>query len=75
MATDVLREAKKHIVPLATAETSVSQETCRIVDKAMAYDPKGRFGSYDELIASLEAALANVKAGRGEVPPPRQCAG
>ncbi len=65
MATDVLREAKKHIVPLGTADTSVSRETCRIVDKAMAYDPNARFASYDELISSLEAALSLLKSGRG----------
>jgi len=68
MATDILREAKKHIVPLATAETSVSQETCQIVDKAMAYDPKARFSSYEELISNLEAALISVKSGRSQTP-------
>lgn len=68
MATDVLREAKKRIIPLATAEPSISAETCRIVDKAMAYIPNQRFNSYDEMIASLTAAWNHVKSGRAESP-------
>jgi tRNA A-37 threonylcarbamoyl transferase component Bud32 len=68
MATDVLREAKKRIVPLATAEPTISAETSRIVDKAMAYHPNQRFSSYDEMIASLAAAWSHVKSGRAESP-------
>lgn len=68
MATDVLREAKKRIVPLATAEPSISADTCRIVDRAMAYIPNQRFSSYDELIASLTSALNHLKSGRAESP-------
>jgi tRNA A-37 threonylcarbamoyl transferase component Bud32 len=68
MATDVLREAKKRIIPLATAEPTISAETCRIVDKAMAYHPNQRFSSYDEMIACLNSALAHVKSGRAETP-------
>lgn len=68
MATDVLREAKKRVIPLATAETSISAETCRIVDKAMAYHPIQRFSSYDEMIAALTAAWNHVKSGRAESP-------
>ncbi len=68
MATDVLREAKKRIIPLASADPSISAETCRIVDKAMAYHPNQRFSSYDEMIASLTAAWTHVKSGRAESP-------
>lgn len=66
MATDVLREAKKRIVPLSVADPSISAETCRIIERAMAYDPKDRFGSYDEMIAELAVALSRVKSGRSE---------
>lgn len=66
MATDVLREAKRRVVPLSTAEPSVSAATCRIVEKAMAYEPKDRFSSYDEMIAELAAALGRLKSGQAE---------
>jgi eukaryotic-like serine/threonine-protein kinase len=66
MATDLLREAKKRVVPLSLVEPSVSSETCRIVEKAMAHDPNSRFGSYDEMIASLNTALNHLKKGRTE---------
>jgi eukaryotic-like serine/threonine-protein kinase len=66
MATDVLREAKKRVVPLSLAEPSVSAETCGIVEKAMAYDPDSRFSSYDQMIASLSTSLGNLKNGRAE---------
>lgn len=66
MATEVLREAKKRVIPLSLVEPSVSAGTSRIVDKAMAHDPDSRFGSYDELIASLATSLGNLKSGRIE---------
>lgn len=66
MATDVLREAKKRVVPLSLADPSISAETCRIVERAMAYHPKDRFSSYDELITRLETVLSNLKSGRAE---------
>ena len=66
MATDILREAKKKVIPLSLRDPSISPETCRVVEKAMAYNPDDRFGSYDELIASLTAVLNKVKNGRPE---------
>ncbi len=63
MATDRLREAKKNVVPLGLADSSLSAETCGIVDRAMAYNPEARFSSYDDLIAKLEASLARLKFG------------
>ena len=63
MVTDVLRAAKRKIVPLGVAEPSLSAETCRIVDKAMAFNPSDRFSSYDELIAQLEIALQRLTSG------------
>jgi hypothetical protein len=68
MATDVLREAKKKVLPLRTVDASISSATCRLVDRAMAYDPAGRFSSYDELIADLATALDHVISGREDVP-------
>ncbi len=63
MATDLLRVAKKRVIPLHLVDTSISAETCRIVESAMAYNPAGRFSSYDELIAALTQALNHAKAG------------
>lgn len=63
MATDILREAKQKVIPLGRREPQLSIDTCRIVDKAMAYDPADRFQSYDELIGRLESALKRVLTG------------
>ena len=63
MATNLLREAKKKIVPLRKAAPWLLEETCSVVDRAMAYEPDHRFASYDDMIAGLEAAL---KVARGE---------
>ncbi|MBG7608113.1 MAG: serine/threonine protein kinase [Verrucomicrobia bacterium] len=63
MATDVLREAKKKIVPLKKVAPGLSAEICAVIDRAMAYEPSRRFSSYDEMIAELQAAL---KIARGE---------
>lgn len=63
MATDVLREAKRRIVPLKKAAPHLLDETCAVIDRAMAYEPIHRFGSYDDMIAGLKAAL---KAAHGE---------
>jgi len=65
MATDVLRMAKRHIKPLCAAASDISEETCAIIDKAMAYDPKARFSSYEEMIRQLTSALKRIKKGGG----------
>lgn len=72
MATDVLRVAKKKVVPLSVADPSISAATCRIVERAMAYHPNDRFTSYEEMIANLEAVLSRLQAGDAE--PPIRCA-
>ena len=66
MATDVLREAKKKVVPLGLADPSLSADVCRIVERAMSYDPKDRFSSYDEMIGLMESALKRLKSGGPE---------
>ncbi|HVJ45192.1 MAG TPA: serine/threonine-protein kinase, partial [Luteolibacter sp.] len=66
MKTDVLREAKKHIKALRFAAPDISDDTCAIIDRAMAYDPKARYGSYEEMIKQLKSALARVKKGGAE---------
>lgn len=63
MVTNVLREAKKHILPLQQVAPDLLDETCAVIDRAMAYEPENRFSSYDEMIAGLKAAL---KAAKGE---------
>ncbi|QTN31679.1 serine/threonine protein kinase [Akkermansiaceae bacterium] len=63
MATDKLREAKQRIIPLKRAAPHLLDETCAVVDRAMAYQSIQRFGSYDDMIAGLKTAL---KAAHGE---------
>jgi len=63
MATDVLRESKKKVIPLCQLEPGLSAEICSIVDKAMAYQPKDRFASYEEMISALEAANKRLRSG------------
>jgi eukaryotic-like serine/threonine-protein kinase len=57
MATDVLREAKRRIIPLKNAAPELTEETCAVIDRAMAFDPANRFASYDEMISALHTAL------------------
>ncbi len=64
MSTDKLREAKKHIRPLRTAAADVTDDTCAIVDKAMAYAREARFSSYEEMISQLKVAQSRLKKGK-----------
>ncbi len=57
MATKLLREAKKKVVPLHKAAPFLLGETCAVVDRAMAYLPADRYDNYDGMIADLETAL------------------
>ncbi|MBK1817818.1 serine/threonine protein kinase [Luteolibacter yonseiensis] len=66
MATDILREAKKQVIPLGTADPTLSEGTCRIVERAMAYQPRDRYASYDEMIGQLESALKRLKSGNAD---------
>ncbi len=66
MATDILREAKKKVIPLSVADPEISAETCRIIERAMAYAPNERYGSYDEMIADLAVSLSHLKSGVSE---------
>jgi hypothetical protein len=63
MATNILREAKQRVIPLATLDPTLSVNTCKIVDRAMAYHPNDRFASYDEMIAELNSALKRLQSG------------
>jgi serine/threonine protein kinase len=65
MATDLLRESKKKVIPLGQLEPGLSAEICGIVDKAMAYQPKDRFSSYEEMIAALDVAHKRLKSNAG----------
>lgn len=67
MATDILREAKKKVIPLDQANPALSAETCRIVTRAMAYEPDDRYSSYDELISDLGSAMKQLKSGHTAV--------
>lgn len=74
MSTNLLREAKKKVLPLGAVEATITKATCRVVDRAMAYDQAGRFSSYDELIHALSKSLEDLISGRVHVPTeePRQ---
>jgi eukaryotic-like serine/threonine-protein kinase len=63
MDTTALRLAKQRVVPLSTVNPQLTLETCRIVERAMAYQPQARFSSYDEMISKLELALKHLSAG------------
>lgn len=67
MDTKLLRAAKTKVVPLKRVAPDVSHETCEIIDRAMAYHPKNRFGSYDEMIASFRASIKSLEGGAGSV--------
>ncbi|MDP5006764.1 MAG: serine/threonine protein kinase, partial [Verrucomicrobiales bacterium] len=67
MGTNVLREAKKRVVPLGKIDPELSIATCAIVDRAMAYSPEDRFGSYDEMISALQSALKRLNSSASGV--------
>ena len=66
MKTNLLREAKKQILPLQQMAPDLLDETCAVIDRAMAYEPQNRFSSYDEMIAGLKAA-SKVAKGEAEI--------
>jgi len=72
MATDKLREAKKHIKLLQREAPDISNATCRIVNRAMSYEPENRFDSYDEMISLLEDAKRRLIAGEGDYNEPKR---
>ena len=63
MDTKLLRIAKTKVIPLKRVAPQVSYETCAIVDRAMSYDPRNRFRSYDEMIIALNAAIKAQENG------------
>ena len=62
MRSSALVEAKKKIVPLGVVMPTISLRICKIVEKAMAFEPKNRFPSYDEIIVLLEDAQFRLKS-------------
>lgn len=67
MSPHILREAKQKVVPLQKLAPWISLETCAVVERAMAYDPKARFDSYDEMIALLRVALQRAQSAPSSV--------
>jgi len=63
MSINLLRNAKKNIVPLRVAQPELSMAVCEIVDKAMAYHPHERYASYDQLLNDLQDAANRTKHG------------
>jgi len=63
MDTKLLRNAKTKVIPLKRVAPEVSYETCAIVDRAMSYEPRNRFRSYNEMIIALEGAIKVLENG------------
>lgn len=60
-ATKVLRRAKQTIPRLKKVAPWLNDYTCEAVDRMMAYQPKHRWNSYDEVISLLKKA--RIEAG------------
>jgi|688.fasta_scaffold21251_7 serine/threonine protein kinase len=65
MDTKLLRIAKTKVIPLKRVAPEISYETCAIVDRAMSYDPRNRYRSYDEMIIALQGAIKALENGGG----------
>ncbi|MFT4177469.1 MAG: serine/threonine-protein kinase [Luteolibacter sp.] len=61
MDPEKLREAKKHVKLLQRVCDDLSIHTCRIVNRAMAYEPENRYESYDRMLILLEDALKRLR--------------
>lgn len=61
-SSDELLAAKRCVPPLASAGSSITPGTCRIVDRAMAWHPGDRFAGYDEMIAALSDSAMRLKS-------------
>lgn len=66
MATEKLRHAKRNVIPLSLADPSISRETAKVVDKAIAYEAENRFQSYEDLLSALKRSLSYANSGRHE---------
>ena len=64
MSTDLLLAAKTQIVPLKQVAPDISDETCAVVDQAMAYYPSERFASYDDMIHELRKAEKHLRQAK-----------
>lgn len=65
MTTDLLRESKKKVIPLSKVAPDLSEKTCHIIERAMAYSLGQRYHSYDELLSDLTSSLNDLKSGKG----------
>ncbi|BCX50186.1 hypothetical protein HAHE_40940 [Haloferula helveola] len=61
MDTKRLRQAKLEVKPLAKVASWLDPATCEVIDRCMAYDPKGRFRTYEDLIAAMRDAQQMVR--------------
>jgi hypothetical protein len=55
-----LRDLKNRPLDLRTIAPEVSEETANVFQRMIAPEPLKRYGSYDELVAALEAAYASL---------------
>ena len=59
-SADILLEAKKLVSPPDPVHDMISEASCRLLGRALAYEPQHRFTSYDSLIAAIKAALDGI---------------
>lgn len=63
-STRSVRKAKESVPPLCEVAPWLKQETCYLVDKAMAFAPEDRFSSYEEMEEAWQAAYQAMQ-GQG----------
>jgi len=64
-STKILRRAKQTIPRLGKVAPWLADETCEAIDRMMAYQPKHRWGSYEEVLAILHRARSVASDASG----------
>lgn len=68
-----LREIKSRAIHVKPVVTKLSEETCAVLERALAVKPEGRYRSYDEFLEHLKYALRRLrKGGKGKPWPGRR---
>jgi len=65
-STSELKEIKRNLPSLSQGAPHVSNATCAVIDKAMAFDPDDRYDSYKSLINDLYRAETMLESGINE---------
>lgn len=65
-STSDLKEIKRNLPSLKECSPHVSNATCAVIDKAMAFDPDDRYSSYKSFINDLYRAEMMLESGETE---------